>query len=225
MTATADSESPPVDFPLYGLDDSWPGPRWLEFVDGRIGEPTWGIRLGHQRPAADAYLGVAALPRTRYDHQCVSPGADRLGEVAFYGTHWLINITLPEPHVPRPDGFLRSLVAHETDQATRHAQWPEVTWSVDEHPIPASVWRFAGGWTAFTDGLPDSYLIAAGFGTGPDGLRFTTITDSARYGFDSTAPLRLADLTRARDRNGPDVHARVNTDHFHADQLTLMSSR
>jgi hypothetical protein len=49
------------------------------------------------------------------------------------------------------------------------------------------------------------------------------INDSARYGFDVAAPLRPADLARACDQNGPDRPARVNVDHFHADQLAPMS--
>jgi len=67
--------------------------------------------------------------------------------------------------------------------------------------VPASVWRFAGGWTSFTDGLPDVYLVVVGFGVAPDGLRFVAISDSARYGFDVAAPLRPSDLARARDRS------------------------
>jgi hypothetical protein len=206
--------SPPVDFPLYGLD-AWDGPRWLETFDGELGTPTWAVRLGHQR-GTDTYVGVATLPRERYDRLC---GADR-SEVALFGTFWLINLTLPDPGLPRPDGFLRDLVSLSEVAGTRHADWPQVRWSVGE----ASVWRFAGGWTGFAV-LDDVYVVVAAFGLEPNGLRFAVVPDGAPYGFDLAAPLRTTDLPAARERTGPAAPARLNTDAWHADHGALLDEQ
>jgi hypothetical protein len=207
--------SPPVDFPLHGLDDSWQGDRCLAFFDAKVGDPTWGVRLVHQDPAGDAYVGVASLPRERDDRVFADTVADRLTEVAHYGTHWLINLTLPEMTVPRRDGFLRALVGHSLHHAVSHARWPEVTWSVDGTQVPAAAWRFAGGWTAFTDALPDTYLVVVGLGREPDGLALAVVEDATPYGFDLTAPLRLSDT---HDR-GP----LSRPDQFHADHTALIT--
>src|SRR6202012_5410970 len=39
------SPSPPVDFPLYGLDASWAGSRWLELFGEAIGDPVHWVAL------------------------------------------------------------------------------------------------------------------------------------------------------------------------------------
>jgi hypothetical protein len=207
--------SPPIDFPLYGLAD-WSGHRWLEVYDGQLGTPTWGVRLGHQR-GTDAYVGVATLPRDRFDRAFhTAPGS--LADVAEFGTHWLVNLTLPDPSLPRPDGFLRALVAHARAAAGRCERWPAVRWSVGDAPV----WWFAGGWTGFTV-LADVYVVGAGFGVGPGGLGFTVVADGAPYGFDLAAPLRTTDLTAARERTGPAGFPRRTA--WHADQVALMAAR
>lgn len=209
--------SPPVDFPLYGLDH-WDGPRWLDSFDGELGTPTWGVRLGHQR-GTDTYVGVATHPRERFDRLCAA-GRDPLAEVAFHGNVWLVDLTLPSLQPPRPDGFLRVLVEHAEAQAARYAEWPSVRWSVGD----ASVWRWAGGWAGFAV-LDGAYLSVAGFGVEPDGLTFSVVPDGAPYGFDLAAPLRNTDLRVARERTGPADAALCDTDAWHADQAALMAAR
>ena len=59
------------------------------------------------------------------------------------------------------------------------------------------------------------YLVAVGFGVGPDGLTLATIRDSGPYGFGLTAPLRLSSLVRARDLTGPPEPAQINIDRLH----------
>jgi hypothetical protein len=49
---------PPAEFPVYGLDSPFPGPRWLQlFGDPPDGSPTW-MALNHQ----SAVVGIG--PRT-----------------------------------------------------------------------------------------------------------------------------------------------------------------
>lgn len=207
--------SPPIDFPLYGLDN-WPGHRWLEVYDGQLGTPTWGVRLGHQQ-GSGTYVGVATLPRQRFDRAfSTEPGS--LADVAEFGTHWLVNLTMPD--LARPDGFLRALVGRSMAAAARWAELPSVRWSVGN----ASVWWFAGGWAGFAV-LDDVYVVGVGFGVAPDGLGFTIVTDGAPYGFDLAAPLRPAELPVARERTGPPEPARCNTDAWHADHVGLMDVR
>ncbi|HEX5120443.1 MAG TPA: hypothetical protein VFW65_35120 [Pseudonocardiaceae bacterium] len=208
------SASPPVDFPLYGLD-RWGGPRWLETYDGQLGKPTWGVRLGHQR-GTDTYVGVATLPRERFDRLC---GADRR-EVAMFGTFWLINLTLPDGRLPRPDGFVRDLVDLSRNAAGRHAHWPRVRWSIGE----AAIWRFAGGWTGFAV-LADVYVVVAAFGVQPAGLGFAVVSDGTPYGFDLAGRLRTTDLPAARERTGPAEPALLNNDAWHADHAALLDEQ
>jgi len=40
--------SPPVTFPVYGLDGSWSGSRWLDGFGDRIGDDVRSVRLAHQ---------------------------------------------------------------------------------------------------------------------------------------------------------------------------------
>jgi hypothetical protein len=209
--------SPPIDFPLYGLA-GWAGHRWWECYDGELGTPTWGVRLGYQR-GTDTYVGIATLPRRRYDEAFHTEPGD-LAEVAHYGTHWLINLTLPEPELARPDGFLRALVGRSRAAAARWADWPTVRWSVGD----ASVWRFAGGWAGFSV-LDDVYLVGAGYGVAPEELEFAVVTEGAPYGFDLAAPLRNTDLDVARERTGPPEPAWCNREAWHVDQVALMGDQ
>jgi hypothetical protein len=216
---TPPAPSPPVDFPVYGVAGDWRY-RWFEFFDAQIGHPTWGVRLGHRTADGSAYVGLATLPRERYDRSTGS----RPEEVPFYGTHWLVNITLPADDVPRPAGFLRALVDHETVESQRSASWPKVTWSVDGVSVSAAQWSFAGGWTAYTAELPDVYLVAVGFGVPAEPLTCEHLTDATPYGFDLAAPISLADLARIQDEQGPPDYVHTNADRFHPDHEPLLST-
>jgi hypothetical protein len=187
-------------------------------------EPTWGVRLSHQTAAGDAYVGVGTMPRERYDRLCFVDG-DRISEAAFYGAWWLTNLTLPDLNVARPDGLAEMLHDVVSQETARHGRWPTVPWSVGDTTVSASVSRFAGGWTAFTDDLADEYLAAVGFGVQPEGLGFAPVGDGARYGFDPAAPLRPSDLAVACDRTGPPETILVNADGWHADHVAVLRTR
>jgi hypothetical protein len=54
--------SPPIGFPVYGLDLSWPGVRWLEVFGDEIGDPPRWVSLGH-RSLDDSLIMVKTYAR------------------------------------------------------------------------------------------------------------------------------------------------------------------
>ncbi|WP_116044214.1 hypothetical protein [Amycolatopsis palatopharyngis] len=223
MDPMGEQVSPPVDFPIYGLDWGWRGPRWLDFFEGRPGEPVWALWLGHREEGGEHGVRVGTLPRDRYDSALSPRSGDPLVAVAFSAAFGLINLTLPDGSVPRPDGLIPAMVEHAEEQAKRHAQWPRVAWDIGGRWAQASIWSFAGAWAGFTDLLDDAYLVAIGIGVQPEGMRLVPVGSNAKnYGIDLAAPLDATELARQR-------HVRPDTwlppprrDAFHADQLALV---
>jgi hypothetical protein len=127
--------SPPVDFPLYGLEASWPGSRWLELFGDAIGDPVNWVVLGHRSLNGESVIVVETFSQPRTDVLVSASGQPPLQHVAHYAANTLINVTLPVQSVPRPDGLLQALADYAYDYAyehsTQHAQWPLVRWLVD----------------------------------------------------------------------------------------------
>ena len=61
----------------------------------------------------------------------------------------------------------------------------------DGQLVQVHVWRFAGGWAAFTDAAAGVYLSVAGVGpgTGPEDLGLAALRDGRAYHFDLDGPL------------------------------------
>jgi len=55
--------SPPFSFPLYGLDASWPGARWLESFGDQVGDPPRWAELAHQSIDGESLIIVASYSR------------------------------------------------------------------------------------------------------------------------------------------------------------------
>lgn len=211
--------SPPVEFPVYGLD-AWAGPQWIELFGERIGDPVAKVCLAHQWPDNRSAVFVSTLSRARFDTRADRHGLDRLADAAMEPAVVLVNLTLPESSVPRPDGLVRALVEHAESRTAGHSAWPVTSWHLDGITAPARVWRFAGGWAAFSDALPEIYLTAAGVANDPDGLEFAQLHDGNAYHFDLTGRLSTRVLTESRAASGaPDLVASVE---WHADQLALL---
>lgn len=216
--------SPPVDFAVHGLDWAFKGARWVDFFEGMPGMPCWALWLGHRVHDADQGVRVGSLPRRRYDETMCPGGGDPLAEVAFSGAFGLVNLTLPDSSVPRPDGLIMALVEHAERQAKWYREWPLVTWEVDGRQVTARVWRFAGGWAGFTDALDESYVVVVGLGVEPEGLRLVRVTNAAAYGADLAAPLSLTQLGRQKSTRPEAWLPPPQRDAFHPDQLALMPS-
>lgn len=213
--------APAVDFAAYGVEFSWRGHRWLDFFEHSDDGPMWALWLGHGTPEGDGGIRVGTLPRARYDEMFSPRSDDHLEPVAFSGAFSLVNHTLPNLKVPRPEGLLPALVRHAEQAAHRHAGWPRYRWEVDGRPVDAAVWGFAGGWTGFVGDLDEAYLVAVGIGVPAEGLRLTTIADGAAYGMDLGAPPSLAELNVRRQEHPETVLPTPNPDAFHPDQLAL----
>jgi hypothetical protein len=176
--------SPPVGFPLYGLDGSRPGARWLDSYGDTLGEEVRWVRLSqHSRETGDLIM-VETHSRPLTDAEEARGGEAALPSVSYGAAFTLVNLTLPDLSVPRPEGMLRALVNHAAQRSRRHAEWLPVTWQVDGLPVPARAWEFAGGWAALSDGLDEVYLAASGSGGSPDGLALTRLHDARAYQFD-----------------------------------------
>jgi hypothetical protein len=215
--------SPPFGFPVYGLDSSWPGTRWLDSFGDQVGDPPRWVRLGHQSGDGASLVLVETYSRPATDDLSARQGEPQLADAACRAAHILIDVTLPVLSVPRPDGFLRVVVDHAMEIAGQYPQWPAVRWRVDGAPVSACVTWFAGGWAAVSDAVAEVYLSAVGIGVGPDGLSLARLQDGVAYHFDLDQPLRpgvLSASSRAADLRF-EVPPWQRRD-WHADQLQLM---
>jgi hypothetical protein len=225
--------SPPVAFPVYRLDASWPGTRWLEQFGDVAGDPPRFVSLGHQSPAGDARVVVTTFlrqatgdPRSYRmptDEQAARQGQSPLQYAAADAAIQLVDLTLPVVSLARPAGFLRTLVEHADDAGREYAQWPAVTWRVDGAAVQAWVWWFAGGWAAFTDAVPGAHLVAVGVGVEPAGLPLAVLQDGAAYHFELDQPLAPGVMSASAAAAGlTDEKLAWQRRDWHPDQLRLM---
>jgi hypothetical protein len=227
---------PPVRFPVYGLDSPFTGPRWLElFGDPPDGSPTW-VTLDHQSVDGRSLIRVTTHVRRATgnprsycvptDAQAAEQGRSPLENVACQGTVGLIDMTLPVLSLTRPPGFLRALVDHALAAASAYSEWPVVGWRVDGVPVQVRVWRFAGGWTAFTDAAAGVYLsvVGVGPGTGPEDLSFAALRDGSAYHFDLYGPLSLEMREASAEAAGVSLVSDPSwrREDWHPDQLQLI---
>jgi hypothetical protein len=227
---------PPVRFPVYGLDSPFTGARWLElFGDPPDGSPTW-VSLDHQSADGRSLIRVTTFVRLATgnprsykvptDAQAAEQGRSPLENVACQGATALIDMTLPVLSLTRPPGFLRALVDHALAGADAYGEWPVVGWRVDGVPVQVRVWRFAGGWTAFTDAAAGVYLsvVGVGPGRGPEGLSLAALRDGSAYHFDLDEPLSLEMAEASAEAAGVPLGSPESwrSHDWHPDQLQLI---
>jgi hypothetical protein len=205
---------PPAPFPVYGLDESFTGARWLElFGDPPGSSPTW-MSLNHQAADGRSLINVTTFVRRATgnlrswrvptDAQAAERGRSPLADVAGQGATTLISLTLPVRSLARPPGFLNALVEHAEAAASAYRDWPQASWRVDGVPVQVPVWWFAGGWTALTDTAAGVYLSVAGIGpdTSPEDLGLAALRDGRAYHFDLDGPLSIAMAQAAAEAAG-----------------------
>ncbi|OLT48024.1 hypothetical protein BJF85_13705 [Saccharomonospora sp. CUA-673] len=214
-----------VDFPVYGLHRDIPGPRWVDFFEGggeySGGEP-WALWLGQRIADSERGLRIGSMPRHRYEQSMCPGGGDPLAEVAFGGAFGLVNLTLPDRDVVRPDGLIETLLAHAEQNARRYETWRRATWRVDGMSVRARVWEFAGGWTGFTGDLDDSYVSVIGIGVSPEGLSLARVDRPAAYGVDFSQPISISDLGRHRAMRPEAWLPPPRRDAFQPEQLAFL---
>ena len=216
--------SPAADFPVYGLDTSWPGGRWLDSFGDVIGEEVRWVRLAHQSLDTGSMIMVETHSRLLTDAHMRRSGEPPLRSVAFAASFVLVNLTLPANSVPRPEGLLNALVDHAFERSARYAEWLPVPWQVNGMTVTGRAWRFAGGWAAFTDDVPDVYLAAAGGpGTEPGGLAFTTLRDGSAYNFDLDQPLHPRTIVASSAARAEGERPPLQRQDWDSDQLRLIS--
>jgi hypothetical protein len=214
--------SPPADFRVYGLDESWPGSRWLEIFGDAIGDPVHWVSLGHQSLDGESLIFVETFSRPRTNALTAPGGQPPLQHVAFCAGVVLINVTLPVQSLPRPDGLLRALADHGNERSGQYAQWPLIRWQMDGTEVTARVWRFAGGWVAVSDAIGDVYLAAVGVGADPDGLSLAVLQDGSAYHFGLDQPLHTHVMSASRAARAGGGSPEPRRQDWHADQLRLL---
>jgi hypothetical protein len=219
------SPSPPVTFPVYGLDASWTGSRWLDGFGDRIGDEVRWVRLAHQDLETGALIMVETRSGPLTDTRAARSGEPPLQSVAFSASVVMVNVTLPAQSAPRPPGLLRALVIDADASSRQYAQWSPVSWRLDGSQARARARRFAGGWAAYSDSADGVYLAAAGLGIDPDGLALTELRDGRAYNVDLDQPLHPGIVAASSAaRAGGERLPPLRPD-WHADQLRLMPGR
>jgi hypothetical protein len=160
------------------------------------------------------------------DAQAAERGWPALKDVAGQSTVTLTSLTLPVLSLTRPPGFLTALVEHADAAASAYRDWPQVSWRVDGQLVQVPVWRFAGGWAAFTDAAAGVYLSVAGAGPGPgpEDLGLMALQDGRAYHFDLDGPLSLVMAEAAAEAAGVPLGAGPSWQRqdWHPDQLQLI---
>lgn len=217
------SISPPIDFPIYGMSDSWAGPRWLESIGG---DPLSVVRLAHATSDGSGGVVVATLQRERYNHR--KHGYDRIlpgtnmgpASVAVLdGIDLLINLTWPALSAPKPPGLMQRVIEHAYRTAAELDHWPRVPWRIDDTvQASAAIWHFAGAWVGISTDLVGSYVLAIGIDFHSEGLMLASVIDATAYGFDLRAPLTTAHIGRGRPEGGL---PNPNIDRLHPDHIRI----
>lgn len=214
--------SPPATFPVYGLDGSWTGSRWLDGFGDRIGDEVRWVGLAHQDLETGALIMVETHSRALTDAQAARSREPALQSVAFGASVAMVNMTLPALSVPRPPGILRALVNDAEAGSRQYQHWSPVSWLLDGSQIDARARWFAGGWAAYSDAVDGVYLAAAGVGIGPEGLTLALLPDGHAYSFDLDQPLHPQTITASSAaRAGGERLPPLRPD-WHADQLRLI---
>ena len=218
--------SPPVTFPVYGLEASWSGLRWLDGFGDRIGDEVRRLDLAHQSAETGALILVESCARPLTDAQAADFGEPPLQSVATAASVMVVNMTLPDSSLPRPPGFLTALVANAMAHSREYARWPLVSWRVDGADADARIWRFAGGWAAFSAAAEGVYLAVAGSaGTDPEGLALARLQDGHAYHVDLDGPSHTGLMTASKAAARAGDRTFVVPPDWHADHLRLMGGR
>ena len=226
-------EQPLLDFPVYGCDDTWTGPRWLEFIQNRSGEGGEGadeVWLSHSHTRSPVpnhpSIRVMTLPYERFTRLMGHPGEDELRTIAFQTAFALIDGTVPELPYKQRQRFHRADWREMDRRADDYAAWTTVSWDVDGRPATARITEWAGAWAGFTVDVPEVALIVMANAVSPDSIRLRDVTDDPGYDVDFRRPLNFPSslLESAAAALGPRADVEHERWPLHADHETLLRS-
>ena len=215
---------PPIDFPLYGLDQSWHGPRWLAFVQGEFGEPIYEVFLGHgDRPLPSRghpWLQVVTRSACFYP---TTRSIDHTQELAWDSLLDLLNAVTPDLDDPLWTHYKQNAMRYIDQRVDRYRRWARTTWSVDGTPIEARYARFAGAWSGFASTQSDVELRVVGCGLSPQHLGFQRLASGEQYHFDLAAPIPYPDSLERAAREALGEHQWDRPSRaLHSDQRRLL---
>jgi hypothetical protein len=192
---------PPVGFCVFGLDEDWAKGRWLEMIEGSS-EVAYGLRLGHgdrHRPLPGRPWAMVTswdMPRLH------GPSTHYSIDAAQRAVLGLLEMTRPNLTKHERTRFIRKMLELSRSEGDRYAMWPTVVWVIDDQPVDAHVFYWAGAWTAFAM-LGDVAVEVAGVQVTPEDLRLRTQTDALRYHFDLLEPLVYPDAITQSQAHAP----------------------
>jgi len=213
-----DVVAPAPDFALYGLDESWVGPRWIAGMSGPGGSLAT-FSLGHLGAGRACGVTVKTLARDRYDKWRSEEYQDPVDAVAAEAVDDVLAATWPDPDVMSQADWLDDVASHACRRAREHRSWESVSWLVDGAAVPAACWHFAGAWTGFTTALPEAYVVVTGVGVDPGDIRLRPLTDGTPYGFALGVDITIRQMTIGGPLPNP------NNEGFHADHYAARRPR
>jgi hypothetical protein len=188
---------PVIEFPVYGCDETWTGPRWLEFVQfhhhGMDSEAITEVWTAHgdsrMLDPASPSIRVGTLPLKAAERQLAGPDHDVARAAAFTAAFTLLDRTEPELPDPQRDQLRRASIGMVDDLADDWANWPTVSWHIDGRPGSAHVTAWAGAWAAVCFDMPGVAIIVIANGVQPAALRLAAAGDGHAYHVDLRQPL------------------------------------
>jgi hypothetical protein len=213
-------EWPPLDFPLYGLDDRWSGPRWLEHLEGAMRQPAVGVWLAHSDRRTPVrghpWVLVGSFRPTSDEHGLIS-------EMAWTGLRLLMNVLSPDVEERDRDRFWRNSMIYLKRRAARHESWTAAHWTVDGHGLTARFARFAGGWTGHGIDTAGVGVAVVATSISPHRLTLTRVRSGRSYKFALEHPVTHPDTLERSAEQALGSHAWERTSRrWHTDQRKLL---
>lgn len=219
----------PVDFALYGLDENWDGPRWLESWWGAAPVAS-GVFLSHgERP-----LPARGHPWVRVGNWAPSgagwcspgfgPPERQLAWHAFWHVLGVVAPAFEDEAVHRR--FLRNYAPYVDQRADRWARWATTQWHIDSRNVPARFARFGGGWAGYAFEPGELAVSVSAKGVSPRDLGLRKLTSEAQYHFDLDQPIddELARASKERAL-GKHVDDFAPSHHLHRDVRNLLDEQ
>jgi hypothetical protein len=229
---TSSPGHPPLDFSPLGLA-RWPGPKWVEFFQGTIGQAVSSVILAHFVEGGGLIL-VKTAPRQRWDREMggsvegeMNPGRG----IADFAFDLVREMT--DSGRPALDGdaalegeerasYNRGLVTYAEDRGAEWETWEPAQWTLGDRNVDARIFRFAHAWVGFSVDDSDRYVGVIAYNVKDTFLRLAT-ADDASYNFDFSKPFGIEDL-QAQVGSRPDVESVIRAPSRYADHEVVVST-